>query len=67
MMTRTSASECSIRRSCGRCWDNAPGRPLLTFFVDDHGRDEGTLTVAGLVEAAEQVARPAARMADLGR
>jgi acyl-CoA synthetase (AMP-forming)/AMP-acid ligase II len=55
-MTRPDPAEHSILPMLQRMLDEAPDQPLLTF-VDDHGRDGDTLTVARLVTAAEQVAR----------
>jgi acyl-CoA synthetase (AMP-forming)/AMP-acid ligase II len=54
-MTNPDAAGYSIVPLFERMLEQAPGRPLLTF-VDDAGRDEGTLTVAGLAGAAEKVA-----------
>jgi acyl-CoA synthetase (AMP-forming)/AMP-acid ligase II len=56
MTTRSDATEYSILPALRQMLDETPGRPLLTF-VDDHGHDQDTLTVARLVAAAEQVAR----------
>ena len=55
-MTRPDLTEYSILPMLRRMLAETPDQPLLTF-VDDHGRDEDTLTVAGLVASAEHVAR----------